>query len=626
MLTKKIQKTDYIFILVLFAGILFHLVSIFVPNISADESFYVTIPFRLINGDFLVQHEWHLSQFSSLFLYLPVYLWIKIKGSANGIILFLRFLYLLIHTTAASAVYIFFRKYKGWAIAATMMFYMHIPYSLYAVSYTSMLVIFLLLFTFCLLSIYNKPSAKLYILAGFFYGGCCVCNPALCLIFFAYILACALWIKRNIFSHIIVELKEKIRKRIHHKHNQKHSEKKVGKSNDITNTEKYCCFFSGKAIAYFFIGICIVAIISIVYFFGTGGTLLSIAENLHNLFSSSEHIIESSPFAEKFGELRQAINNISFNMPFLLPALFLALFFDKNRRNPSNRFIYLLLSFLLGILYAFGILKMANFKTACFALPFAVFSVVCYILTENKNKPLFYLMWCPCITAAIICFFTQNTVLFIVGAVFSVSNIAGLFFLHDLYKEINTVSNNKKTKVMRNKKIISATKILFCIAYLFQILTYMTALQYFLITNKDDIDRVTDGPYSRTIMSSEENRRYEDYLNDFDLIKNRSDENEPVLFSTFNNWSYLYVDRPVATYTTWFRGEFNKESLLAYYEENPEKIPRYIYIDAYNLRKEYSVEFMKQNINIAGELFEFTQEELSNGMLLTVTDCKFYTD
>ena len=38
---------------------------------GADESFYLTIPHRLLLGDGLVSDEWHPSLFSSFFLYLP---------------------------------------------------------------------------------------------------------------------------------------------------------------------------------------------------------------------------------------------------------------------------------------------------------------------------------------------------------------------------------------------------------------------------------------------------------------------------------------------------------------------------------------------------------------------------
>lgn len=82
----KVKKSDYFFVVALLCGLLFHLGLIWTPHFIQDETFYATIPYRLINGDCLVQHEWHLTQFSSLFLYIPVRFWLLIKGSTDGII------------------------------------------------------------------------------------------------------------------------------------------------------------------------------------------------------------------------------------------------------------------------------------------------------------------------------------------------------------------------------------------------------------------------------------------------------------------------------------------------------------------------------------------------------------
>ena len=108
---KKLKKTDLLFAIMMFAVLLLHIFFLFVVPFSDDESHYATVPFRLIMGDSLVQHEWHLTQFASLFTYLPVRIWTAFKGSADGIFIFLRCVYLAIHTSVAVLVYGFFRKY-----------------------------------------------------------------------------------------------------------------------------------------------------------------------------------------------------------------------------------------------------------------------------------------------------------------------------------------------------------------------------------------------------------------------------------------------------------------------------------------------------------------------------------
>ena len=198
---KKSYKIDSIFVLLLIAFFIYHLINIFVylPRAPYDEVFYASIPLRLVNGESLIKDEWHLSQFSSLFSFFSVYLWSLIKSSSEGLILFLRCFYLLIHTSIAVVLYKFFDKYNYWAVCISLVFYMQVSYGIYAISYNSMFSNFLLLLTLVLLCIYRNKNKKiyLYVLSGLFYGSCCVNNPVFVSVFVFYLIACLLWRKRN---------------------------------------------------------------------------------------------------------------------------------------------------------------------------------------------------------------------------------------------------------------------------------------------------------------------------------------------------------------------------------------------------------------------------------------------
>ena len=126
----------------MFVALSVHLLFVFLPHYLPDEPFYATIPYRLLCGDSLIQEEWHLSQLSSFFTYLPVRLWITVKGSADGLFLFLRLVYLLIHTAAAVVIYRLFRTYQYWAIVTALIYYLQTPYKIYAMSYNSMFAFF----------------------------------------------------------------------------------------------------------------------------------------------------------------------------------------------------------------------------------------------------------------------------------------------------------------------------------------------------------------------------------------------------------------------------------------------------------------------------------------------------
>ena len=116
-------------------------------------------------------------------------------------------------------------------------------------------------------------------------------------------------------------------------------------------------------------------------------------------------------------------------------------------------------------------------------------------------------------------------------------------------------------------------------------------------------------------MSEQQYTTYNKIIADMDIIKSISNEDDPVLIASYNHWAYLYLDRPIATYSTWYRGTLYTDQLTNYYKENPEKIPRYIYIESSDPKNTYT--------DVVNDLFQYTRQDLSNGVLLTVTYCNF---
>ncbi len=614
---KLLKNTDFLFITMVFAVLLIHLFFLFVVPFSDDESHYVTVPFRLINGENLVQHEWHLTQFASLFSYLPVRIFTAVKGSADGIFIFLRCVYLAIHTTVAAVIYRFFRSYGKWAVLASMMFYVQIAYRIQAISYQSMFVIFLLLFTLCLLSIYNKKSAIYYIFAGICFACCCVCNPLFCLAFVLYLICCALWTKRDAIKDYLIDLKVKRASDKEKKLTKKQKkELKQQQIKEFPEIEKYNCFFNKEAILKITCGILIVAVVAIGFFLFTGGTFNSIFDNIKNLLGSSEYDIASQSVFSKLLKTIGYFSAANFYMPWILPLVFIILFFDKNRKSYSHKTAYLSVLTLWAVLFIIGVMRNLEIYVCAISLPFSVISVVCYILTEKKNTALFYCMYVPCLIASFFHYLAADTHLGAIGVVLAISNVAGVFFVMDLWKEIHSASSSDSNTTEKKKPVASRNIIItaFCLQILFYGLFYM--VNQVPITNAV---KATNGPYAGLYMSEEKYNRYNNAINDLDVIRTISEENDPVLIDTYNNWMYLHLDRPFAIYTTWYRGILDIKQLTAYYEENPEKIPKYIYIES----PDPDSSKIQNSKELLSELFVFTEEEqLSNGVLLIVESCK----
>ena len=614
MMKKLLKNTNFLFVIMVLAVLLLHIFFLFAVPFSDDESHYATVPFRLINGDSLVQHEWHLTQFASLFSYLPVRIWTAIKDSTDGIFIFLRCVYLAIHTSVAVLVYRCFREYGKWAVLASMIFYVQTSYRIQAISYQSMFVVFLLLFTLCLLSIYKNKSTKFYIFAGVCFGCCCVCNPLFTLAFVLYLVGCVLWAKREVIQEYVIEKKSSKKGKKLTKRQKREQKKQLFES--FPELEGYNCFFTGEAVLKITCGILIVVIIAVAFFFFTGGTIGSIFDNIENLLGSSEYDIASKSIFSKFIQTIGFFSMANLNMPWILPLIFIVLLIDKNRRNNLHRFAYLAVLVLWTITFIIGVMSNIEIYLCGISLPFSAISVVCYILTEKKNKTLFYCMYAPCLIASFFHYLAADTHLGAIGVVLAASNVAGVIFARDLWREMQPGATDDLEK--SNKKQTIPLRIIIIVAFCLQISFYGIFYQHDQIFGKD-APKATIGPYAGLYMTQEQYNRYNNAINDLDVIKDLTDEDAPVLLDTYNNWMYLYLDRPMATYTTWYRGSLDLKLLTDYYEENPEKTPEYIYIESPNLDKD-SLRFATKYLE---EIFVFEEEkELSNGFLLTVKRSK----
>lgn len=598
---KKMQKHDYIFIVALIVGATYSFMLFFQEPFYKDESFYPVIALRLINGDSLIQNEWHLTQFSAVFQYLPIKLWLSLKGSSDGIILFCRCAFLFIHSLTTCLIYRFFRKKEIWAVAAATMFYMYLPYGMFALSYGALIEVFWLLFVFSIYMLYKKASIPLMIFAGVCFGFSCICSPTLCVLYFVYVAAVIFWPKRDKFINRIT--KQKLNKT----HKSEVS---------LTAIEEFNVYFKVKSFTFITLGVAIAAVVAVCFYLATGGTISAFINNIENLLGTSEYSLSADGYLVKIKYFFEAFNSISFNIPILLPAFFIALAFDKNKKDRIRRFMYVVGVIVLFVLYLFGVPLSSDIDLFVFSLPFAILSITCYILTENKNKHLFYCLWLPSVIAGMIQGFFSNTIFLSMGVMLAISNIAGVFFLKELYKEISTdkIKSNKQHSTTINNRMQMLCKVM-VIAMCAQIVFQCCVNTYDKIPVKDSVS-VDEGPYAGLYMATEKSDVYRKTLADIETIKTLTDENDPVLILSEYMWTYLCIDRPLAINTAWGSWKIYPENLKLYYEENPDHIPTCIYL---SFVADYEYE---EKLKRLDELFDYKLQDLSNGKLLIVTAYK----
>ena len=94
--------------------LLFFLFSVRLGFWSPDEAFFYTVPQRLLNGDRLFLEEWNLTQLSTLFSVIPVWAYTAVTGGTEGLILFMRYVFVAVDMLFYAYMYMKLRPYRLW--------------------------------------------------------------------------------------------------------------------------------------------------------------------------------------------------------------------------------------------------------------------------------------------------------------------------------------------------------------------------------------------------------------------------------------------------------------------------------------------------------------------------------
>lgn len=167
---------------------------------NVDESFYLTIPFRLCQGDSLFLHEWHLSQLSSVLIYPAMWLYRIIFPDTVGILFHFRLLFSFVWCIVALFIYFRLRSLSilG-AMLASLAFLYYAPFGIMALSYNSMGILFLL--CACVFAVSSERSGPSCFFAGFFLAGAILCCPyllVLYVLFTAVAVASLIWRRKEV--------------------------------------------------------------------------------------------------------------------------------------------------------------------------------------------------------------------------------------------------------------------------------------------------------------------------------------------------------------------------------------------------------------------------------------------
>ena len=173
-LKKRSALQDGFFIIGMVLLLIFSLWKVRYGLSIYDESFYLTIPYRMCHGDKLFLNEWHVSQLSALLQYPLMKLYLLVHSGTDGIVLDFRRIYIAVNFAGGLLAYRRLRKYGVGAAAAVLLYLLYAPYNIMALSYNSL---GLLCGFLCAVYLATAAKSSDYAVSGLFFAGLVLCQP-----------------------------------------------------------------------------------------------------------------------------------------------------------------------------------------------------------------------------------------------------------------------------------------------------------------------------------------------------------------------------------------------------------------------------------------------------------------
>lgn len=174
-------------------------------EIAGDETLYLSIPYRLCQGDRFIIDEWQVSQLSCFFTVIPMKIWLMLVGNTTGLVLASRLFFVFVWSVVALILMLRLRKINDiYSYCVSLIFLLVIPHEIQSLSYNSMGVIF---FSLLIANWYTVDSTLWDYINGLLFASSILCCPHLLILYILFSLYLLLPIRKN-----AVERKKDIRK------------------------------------------------------------------------------------------------------------------------------------------------------------------------------------------------------------------------------------------------------------------------------------------------------------------------------------------------------------------------------------------------------------------------------
>lgn len=504
---------------------------------NIDESFYLTVPYRLWMGDGLFQHEWHISQLVGFLLlpFMKAYMLLS-GGSTEGIVLSFRHIYVIVQTLAALWIYLRLRK-MDWlaALAAALVFLLFAPSGIMALSYISLGII---CFSLALvLAVTNGKNRRVdWALAGLLFAAAVLCCPYLVALYLLYSL---------------VVLVKRLRKR----------PTEAGE------------LFSPNAWVWITAGAAALAAAFLAFVFSRT-SLNNILAALPWIMLDPRHQSRSflTVLTTYFGEMLEA-NRL---LPLWLLAYAVLLMVARLGSFSRSRTA---LCYLLGLLVgacSLAALVVEDSFVNYLMFPLNLLAPYCCLLSKQQNtRRLLKNWWLPGLLYTLLIHFGSNQGFISIANASSVPLTASIM--------ICVLTGREVLRAPLGPALHRATAVMLAALLLLQ-LSSLAWKRYSYVFWEPSLESQTCyvefGSQKGLMVSEDRYHHYEMLLNDTAPV--RASEPGSVLYITTFSW--LYLDSPgveMGTYSGWLSAVdlYVADKLAAYYEMNPEKLPDAAYVE-----------------------------------------------
>lgn len=513
---KRVTRADLVFALIFLIGawMIFYKCPFGYANM--DESFYLTIPYRLSQGDGLFTQEWHLSQMGNFLIY-PLFLLYRLFfPGTEGILLHFRYLYTALHTLTALFLYLRLRRHGLFAAGASVMYLLFAPFGIMALSYNS---IGVACTTLSGVFLATNPDRRplTFFLTGLCYAGAVLCCPYLAAGYGVYAAVCLL---RRKWRDLLW----------------------------VTGG----CF----CLAVLFLG-----------FVLSRASISGILQAFPALLNDPEHppvsLLES---LWKYGYTILSYNR--FALPILGAAGVLSLAILVDRKSSGRRMFYALAAGVLTCVFTIPYLTdlvYLNFLLFCPCL----MGWFAFLLSPRENLVWFLSTWMLGLLYSLCINWTSNQGFYVISMAFTVGSVGSWIMLSSW---LNTCTPAAARRWLRGVFLVGLALFLAAEGYVrFNSLFWedggMTQMTH----------TITMGAEKGIRTTPERKDSYEALYRDTQAV--RSLPQGPVLYYTTNTMLYLSDAKASASFSAWTSGinQASADKLALYYQLNPQKIPTVIY-------------------------------------------------